>query len=211
MQERDNLNPAFLQGHCGDVNPGDGSSSLGEPEKVSEAVYAALHHATNHSILAQVDDMRFASTEIKIPLDVGRLKEQLERYRKDPAGATKGEWVDPPFARAWFESASKWKSNRTSYPAPISAMRLGEVGLLFHPAELYSFYGLAIRRDSPFASTLVVGYADDMVGYVTDPTAYERGEYAAIVVPKITDLPPFKPEAGRELAAAALALLKKVA
>ena len=49
-----------------------------------------------------------------------------------------------------------------------------------------------------------------MIGYVTDPVAYEKGEYAAVVVPKIIDLPPFQPQAGRELAAAAISLLKKL-
>ena len=72
--------------------------------------------------------------------------------------------------------------------------QLGEVGLLFHPAELYSYYGLEIRRDSPFENTLVFGYTDDFIGYLTDPNAYETSEYAAIVVPKITDLPPFTSE-----------------
>ena len=77
---------------------------------------------------------------------------------------------------------------------PISVTQLGEVGLLFHPAELYSYYGLEIRRDSPFENTLVFGYTDDFIGYLTDPNAYETSEYAAIVVPKITDLPPFTSE-----------------
>ena len=211
MQARDELTPTFLQGHCGDVNPGDGATSLGDPEKVSEAVYAGLHHATNHSEWVEVNEIRMATREIKVPLDLERQKNQLERYRRDPAGCTKGEWVDAPFARSWFESASKWKASRTTYATPLSAMRLGSFGLVFHPAELFSYYGLAIRRDSPFANTVVVGYSDEMIGYVTYPAAYEKGEYPALVVPKIIGLPPFKPEAGRELAAAAVELLKKLA
>jgi hypothetical protein len=89
-------------------------------------------------------------------------------------------------------------------------MQLGEVGFIFHPAELYSCYGLIMRRDSPLPTTLVVGYADDSIGYVADPKAYVDGEYSATVVPKILDLPPFVPTAGREMTAAATALLKKV-
>jgi hypothetical protein len=210
-EERDGLAPVFLQGHCGDVNPGDGATSLGDPEKVSEAVWAALHHATNHSVLIPVDSIRVVTREFQVPLDVIRLQDQLDRYRKDPAGCTKGEWVDAGFAKAWFASASKWKKSRTTYATPLSAMRLGTLGLVFHSGELYGYYGLAIRRDSPFANTLVVGYTDDLIGYVPDPMAYEKGEYAAIVVPKIIDLPPFKPDVGRQLAAAALAELRRLA
>jgi hypothetical protein len=59
-------------------------------------------------------------------------------------------------------------------------------------------------------ATLVVGYADDVAGYVTDPKAYEAGEYAAVVVPRILNLPPFEPTAGRQLSAAAGKLLAKL-
>jgi neutral/alkaline ceramidase-like enzyme len=211
MNAWDDLSPAFLQGHCGDVNPGPGNPSLGDPEKVSDAVYAALHHATNHSALVEVDAMRLAMTEMKMPLNIARLKDQLEQYRKDPSQCTKGEWVDAGFAKDWFASASKWKTNRDQLNTPMTAMRLGGLGLLFHSAELYSFYGLAIRRDSPFPNTLVVGYSDDFIGYVPDPTAHKNNEYAAVVVPKLLDLPPFAPEAGRQLAAEAVKLLSKVA
>jgi neutral ceramidase len=211
MKARDQLAPAFLEGHCGDVNPGDGKPWLGDPEKVSEAVYAALHHATNHSELVPVKEIKIVTGKVTVPFDLDLLRDQLARYEKDPTGSTKGEWVSEPFAKAWFESASKWTLEQTGYSMPVTALRLGEVGLLFHPAELYSFYGLAIRRDSPLPNTIVVGYTDDMIGYLTDPAAYRAGEYAAIVVPKILDLPPFKPEAAREFTAGCLELLRQVA
>ena len=87
-------------------------------------------------------------------------------------------------------------------------MRLGGVGLLFHPAELYSYYGLAIRRDSPFEDTLVVAYADGLIGYLPDPKAYAASEYSAIVVPKILDYPPFTTAAAEEMKTAAVAMLR---
>lgn len=208
---RDDLEPAFLQGNCGDVNPGEGSPWLGDPEKVSDAVYAALHYATNHSEYINVDQMRVVSEEIDLPLDIGRLRKEIETYEKDRAACTKGEWVDAGFAKDWYQDAKKWSPRKTSYAAPLSALRLGEVAMLFHPAELYSYYGLAIQRDSPFPTTIPVGYSDDLVGYVPDPKAYEQKEYAAIVVPKLTGLPPFKPEVGRELTHQALKLLNKLA
>ena len=53
-------------------------------------------------------------------------------------------------------------------------LRLGELALLFHSSELYSYYGLRIRRDSPFKKTLVVGYTDDIIGYLVDPLRMKR-------------------------------------
>jgi len=56
----------------------------------------------------------------------------------------------------------------------------------------------------------VVGYADDTIGYLPDPNAYKAREYAAVVVPKILDYPPFTPTAAREFTAAGVQLLKAI-
>ena len=43
----------------------------------------------------------------------------------------------------------------------------------------------------------MIGYVDDLIGYVPDPKAYAgTPEYSAVVVPKIMSLPCFKPEVG---------------
>ena len=89
----------------------------------------------------------------------------------------------------------------------ISAMQIGDVGLAFHPSELYSYYGLAIQRSSPLPETIVVGYTDGLIGYLTDPAAYRNGEYAALTVPKILDIPPFTPTAAAALTAAVVQLI----
>ena len=90
-------------------------------------------------------------------------------------------------------------------------MRLGNLAFLFHPAELYSFYGLQLRTTAPFPNVIAVGYCDDFVGYLTDPKAYDDNEYAAIVVPKILGLPPFTPDCARRFTARGQELLKKLA
>jgi len=204
------LVPSFLQGHCGDVNPGPGKPWLGVPEKVAQAVHAGLKQALNGAKPVEVDVLRTRSVEIQLPLDILLFKARLEQYREDPSKCSSGSYVDARFAADWAESAAKWDSNRTTLSLPISALQLGSVGMLFHPAELYSCYGLAIRRDSPLDHTLVVGYTDDLIGYLPDPNAYKAGEYAALTVPGILDLPPFTPEAGRQFTAAALKLLAEV-
>ena len=57
----------------------------------------------------------------------------------------------------------------------------------------------------------MVGYADDTIGYLPDPNAYKAREYAAVVVPKILDYPPFTPTAAREFTASGVELLKSIA
>ena len=208
----DGLAPAFLQGHCGDVNPGDGGPSwLGVAEEVAVPIHNALHHALKAAERVDVSELKISNTEIEVPLNIELLKAQLAQYSEDPAQCTSGEWVDAGFAQDWFEGAKKWELQQTSLTPPISAIQLGDVGVLFHPAELYSYYGLEIRRDTPFKHTVVVGYADDFIGYLTDPAAHATAEYAAIVVPKIVDLPPFTPDAARVFTAEVKAFLHRVA
>jgi neutral ceramidase len=208
MKAQDGISPSFLQGHCGDVN--SGTSGRGDAEVVSDAIVKALRQAIKSARPVNVDEIRQATATFQAPLDIELHKRQLEEYRADPAKCIDGPWVDAEFAREWYDVASKWDLNQTTYATPISALRLGDVALFFHPGELYSVYGLTLRRDSPFRDTLAIGYVDDLIGYVPDPKAYERREYSAVVVPKIMSLPCYKPEVGRELTAAGLDLLRKV-
>ena len=208
VAEKHNVTPVFLQGHAGDVNPGDGKIWIGEAEPTAAAVCEALGRAMDSAKSVQVDALRVAVEPCQLPLDMALFKTWLGQYRQDPAACQSGPWVDAGFAAAWFANAAKQDLNQTHLPITLAAIRLGEVGLVFHPAELYSYYGLAIRRDSPLADTLVVGYADGTIGYAPDVNAYKAGEYAAVVVPKILDLPPFVPTATQALTASALGLLK---
>ena len=208
MKMLEGLSPSFLQGHCGDVN--SGTSGRGDAEVVSDAIVKALRQAIKSARSVEVNEIRQATGTFHAPLDIELHQRQLAEYRTDPAQCAKGPWVEAEFAREWYEWASKWDLAQTSHATPISALRLGDVGLLFHPGELYSVYGLTLRRDSPFRDTLVIGYVDDLIGYVPDPKAYAAGEYSAMVVPKIMSLPCYKPEVGRALTAAGLDLLRKL-
>ena len=206
-----NLLPSLLQGHAGDVNPGDGDPWRGDHHKTSQAVYAALSAAIDGAQPVKVDRLQTASRQFDVPLDMALFKTWLDAYRNDPSACRGGAWVDAGFAKDWFEANSQRDLHKSHLPCALSAMQLGEVGLVFHPAELYSFYGLAIRRDSPFDNTLVVGYTDGIIGYLPDPAAYAAGEYAAITVPKILDYPPFTPAAAGEMSRGAVEMLKEIA
>ncbi len=208
MKAQEGLSPSFLQGHCGDVN--SGTSGRGDAEAVSDAIVKALRQAIKSARSVDVNVIRQVTGTFHAPLDVEFHRKQLEEYRANPSQCVSGPWVDAEFAREWYEVASKWDLAQTSYDTPISALRLGDVALLFHPGELYSVYGLTLRRDSPFRDTLAIGYVDDLIGYVPDLKAYEKGEYSARVVPKIMSLPCFTPQVGRELTAAGLSLLNQL-
>jgi len=210
VRRNEKLEASFLQGHIGDVNPGDGRDWRGEIKQTVQAIYPAVRQAIQAARPVKIDRLKTLRREFRLPLDLALFREWLARYEKDPSKCAGGEWVDAGFAADWYQGNAKRKLDQTHLPITTSAIALGPIGMVFHPSELYSCYGLAIRRDSPFADTLVIGYADDIIGYLPDPQAYKAGEYAAIVVPKILDYPPFTPTAAREFTAAEVELLKAV-
>lgn len=200
-EDRWGLTPGYLQGHIGDVNPGDGDPWRGDAEKTAKAVWAGLEAAVDSAQPLSVDSLEIARGSCNLPLDRDRWAAWVEEYRKNPEACRSGVWVDAPFAAEWFE-ANQGRDPQTVprvLPTEIACWRLGPLTLMFHGGELYSYYGLWLRNRSPAAHTLVVGYADDFVGYLTDPRAHEAAEYAAVVVPKILDLPPFQPNAAEVL------------
>jgi hypothetical protein len=204
LRSEEQAHPSFLQGHIGDVSPANA-------EQTGRRVSAAIARAVASAKRSESSELRVRTRPVRLPFDMERFRKGIEQYRKDPAACRGGEWVDASFAKDYFENfASKWDMTKTSLPITLGAVQIGSAALLFHPAELYSYYGLAIRNRSPFAQTMVVGFADGYVGYVADRKAYRAGEYAAVVVPKILDYPPFTPDTGRYLTAEAGLLLKEL-
>jgi ribosomal protein S18 acetylase RimI-like enzyme len=59
----------------------------------------------------------------------------------------------------------------------LQVIRLGEVAIVGIPGEMFASLGLAIKRRSPFRHTVVVGLANDEVGYIPDSAGYAFGGY----------------------------------
>jgi hypothetical protein len=202
------LNVAFLQGHCGDVNPGNGDPWIGRPDQVTDAIYPGFTHALHHAQRVKVDRLSILDGPVDLPFNIPLLDDEQRRYAADPE---KTVWVDPGFTRDWAQAMKAWPKHKDTYRMPMVAMQLGPFGILFHGSELFSYYGLRIQHDAGFDHTLAVGYTNDFVGYLTDPASHKDKAYAADVVPKILGFPSFTPDAARHMTAAATALLKKAA
>jgi hypothetical protein len=211
VRQQHQLIPSYLQGHAGDVNAGDADHWIGKAEKTAEPVAAAISQGIDSARPVRTDCIRIESAQVPLSLDMERFSQWLAAYRADPAKCASGHWVDARFAKAWFDGSKGTDTKQSSIQVPLTAMQLGDLGMVFHPSELYSYYGLVIQRDSPLSGTIVVGYCDDIIGYLPDPQAFRDGEYAAITVPKILDLPPFQPTAASELSQHALVMLNRLA
>ena len=103
--------------------------------------------------------------------------------------------------------APLWVSMREQQQAPdkveVMALRIGSVGVVALPGEVFCETGMAIKRASPAEHTIVIELANDAVGYLPTREAYEQGGYE--VTPGATT---YAPGCAEKLAESALRQLK---
>lgn len=56
----------------------------------------------------------------------------------------------------------------------------GLTAIVTLPGEIFVEHGLAIKKNSPFANTMVIELANASVGYIPTRLAFTQGDYEAI-------------------------------
>lgn len=92
----------------------------------------------------------------------------------------------------------------------VQGLRVGDVWLVAHPAELFTSLGLDLRRRSGQEDLFVLGYSNGSIGYVPDAFEIERGGYAALQSPKFTGQFPFTPASGPAMVEGLIEALESV-
>ena len=86
----------------------------------------------------------------------------------------------------------------------VQALRLSdEVAVVALPGEVFADLGLAIKRASPFATTLVFELANDAPGYIPTRKAFAEGSYETVNSR-------VQPGGGEAIAEAAVRVLKEL-
>jgi hypothetical protein len=80
------------------------------------------------------------------------------------------EWLYAREIVLCAEAPSEW-------PVPIHTLRLGDLGIVGLPGEVFTEIGLDIKARSPFPQTMNIGIANDTVGYVATDKALDEGSY----------------------------------
>lgn len=221
-KERAGLRVLFFQGSCGDLN----CRGFGEGMEMMKANGSLLRD----SVLPALDEVETTSDvaldgdtyEVALPTDVpdrfeleAELAECRERLTASNADADPGE-----NRKLRFEV--DWRAQRLDLldgPHPqrlefrVSWMRINDSVLLAHPLELFLTYGEQVRSASPFPHTMVIGYANETVGYLARPQDFEQegfGWYAAVFAPRICRHLPFEPEAGGVFRDHLIAMLHRI-
>lgn len=150
----------FTQGASGNVNP----NTQRTPDwREKAAVFAR----------AAVDAARRA-TPIEGPIAVGCARRDVRAPRRDPADQREGAiarlgWRDPRGAAP------------RSREVPVSAARIGPLGIATNAGELFVEWGLSVKKRSPFPHTIVSELTNEWVGYEPTAQAFQHEGYEALV------------------------------
>jgi len=77
----------------------------------------------------------------------------------------------------WLRSLQSKYAGQEAVNTEVQALCIGEMGLVSLPGEIFVEIGHAIKRDSAFRITAPLSLADDSVGYIPIPEAYDQGGY----------------------------------
>ncbi|MCC6860245.1 MAG: hypothetical protein IT158_16880, partial [Bryobacterales bacterium] len=108
--------------------------------------------------------------------------------------------------RRWNDLLSKFQKARDTTPVAVDALmlRIGSTAIVSVPGELFAEIGAAVKKASPFTTTLFWGYTTGRGGgYMPTEPEYRHGGYEV-------QMTPYGPAAARELIAELTAMYAAV-
>ncbi|HWQ53222.1 MAG TPA: neutral/alkaline non-lysosomal ceramidase N-terminal domain-containing protein [Bryobacteraceae bacterium] len=173
---------AFWNGCAGNVNHLDYADPLqGRGFKEAQRVGYAL------ALKAE----RAARQATAVPGGPVAVSREFVELRRLPVSAERAEWCravlqqrKPPgevdgLPDEYYAATGigMYQNQHTPDRAEVMAMRIGNVGIVGLPGEVFCEYGLQIKRRSPAPHTMVVELANDAVGYLPTAEAFAQGGY----------------------------------
>ena len=202
-----NIPCLFLQGTAGDINQTDYLPHYIPNGGVSKAVQMG-RGLSGAAMLA--GEKAEAMTDSSCAISCEYL--ELPFYTRDKEFFDKIEELKKKSERTYFENAlilrgEEWNKDGKSIKIPIHCMRLGNIAIVGMPAEIFTAWGLEIKKYSPAEHTIVIELCDKRVGnYVPTTDQANRGAYGSI--PVLSRF--FEPDAGRLMIECAIENLQKL-
>ena len=108
--------------------------------------------------------------------------------------------------RVYAQDAVKISRMPRTMDTWVQVLRIGELGIVALPGEMFVEIGLTIKEKSSSEPTFVVELANDYAGYVGTRNAYDEGGYETQLAlsSRVT------PDAGEKMVDAALRLMEEI-
>ena len=203
----------FFNGCCGDVTHIDIKDKMqGRGYQMTQRIGYMTGVAAFEAIRKQV---AVAGDKIAVSREMVNLEwlgiteqqrqwseEVLEKAKTNPASGTVDGMPDEFYAEIWLDM---YKKQNTDDQVEVMAVRIGDVGIVGLPGELFCELGLEIKKRSCAKHTIVIELANDAIGYFPTKEGFQHGGYEAT-----TGTTKYEKGAGEKLAASAIEQLSKL-
>lgn len=172
-------NVLFLNAACGNINHIDVANAAqkkGQDEsiRIGEILGDGAVKALERPERISIDSVGFSSRSVisllrRIPPDV--LKEAERLLRDEPAKARAFNGLFAPAAIVLGRTKDR------AAQVEIAAMKLGPVGLVGMPGEIFVELAREVQHDSPLDPTRVIGLTNGAFGYIPTAAAFDEGGY----------------------------------
>jgi hypothetical protein len=171
----------FGTGTCGDINHYDVST---KDRRSTEVLGTALAR----TVLAAVPGLRPVSPALAVRSTILQAPLQdvsLESVKGTPRDLTQITTPDRQFLEGMQEgrlrTLQRLRAQGPTYPVEVQAFRLSnDLAVVTLPGEIFVELGMAIKRSSPFSTTLVIELANDSIRYVPTERAFSEGSYETV-------------------------------
>ncbi len=198
--EREGEETIFLNGASGDLNPftsrkHEQTGTFQDAERMGTSI-AEKSYQNGKELEPSISfsDREVLLEQVRPAIEEETLEREVQAKRQ------RGDSIDPDTGIPYEVEAQvmeEWLSEvRSKEPGQVKAeaqaLKLSqELALVSFSGELFSSVGNLVKLGSPFPETMIVGYANGLVGYIPDQRAFEVGSYEAAEAYKYFDTFPF--------------------
>lgn len=189
----------FLNGAAGDIQSGTATGLDVDLTMQAQGQALARHAIELIALAPQRHEARIAAASTTVQLDYREPTD--DQVRGTAIGAQR--FVDPAIYDRHMPALIQRIAKRKTQPAQVQTLFINDTAFVSIPAEYFCQLGLNIKAKTPPRHTLIVGFANGMVGYVPTRDAFSRGGYETTFAGSSR----MAPDSGDRLADAAIELI----
>ncbi len=206
-----------FQGFCGDIDPVTQLNRWGEGTPDDLALYGFIiaDRARKSRCYAKTPTdptIRTVERRIRVPLAVppeDKIDDVANLFLEKNSGFPLAD----RFAEEWKKKARSEYGGLMKEPfvagVPIQAAHIGGLEILGLPGEVFSQFGLNLRKTHP--ALVPIGYANGDIGYFPGKGAFaDLGDYACYCAPMFYTVFPFTPDLEEIITESSLAVLDEL-
>ncbi len=169
----------FGTGTCGDINHIDVSNAaVLKTEEIGNRLAATVKEFIPKLKAVEQPSLAVLSSVVEVPIqkcsteEIAWAKEMMEKV---------GDESEPFLPRVKAYKIMDLQLRGESLPIEVQVFRLNaDTAIVALPGEVFVDLGLAIKKASPFATTLVFELAGDAPEYIPTTKAFQEGSYETV-------------------------------